>query len=111
MAVRKIRRSTLRALAFTIIPQPILDSLRREAVEMAKTADVVIYIGGLNKNGFQDCESSDRREYNLPWGQDRSQFFEALQFFYGAGERGLLVRDVELHNLFAAGNPRRGFAI
>ena len=54
-----------------IIPQPILDSLRREAVEMAKTADVVIYIGGLNKNGFQDCESSDRREYNLPWGQDR----------------------------------------
>ena len=32
-----------------IIPQPILDSLRREAVEMAKTADVVIYIGGLNK--------------------------------------------------------------
>ncbi|MDE6581999.1 MAG: glycoside hydrolase family 3 C-terminal domain-containing protein, partial [Duncaniella sp.] len=31
----------------------------------------VIYIGGLNKNGFQDCESTDRREYNLPWGQDR----------------------------------------
>lgn len=53
------------------IPQETLDSLRREAVDMAKNADVVIYIGGLNKNGFQDCESSDRREYNLPWGQDR----------------------------------------
>lgn len=28
-------------------------------------------IGGLNKNGFQDCESTDRREYNLPWNQDK----------------------------------------
>ena len=53
-----------------LIPAEILDSLRREAVAMAKDADVVIYIGGLNKNGFQDCESTDRREYNLPWGQD-----------------------------------------
>ncbi len=54
-----------------IIPQDELDALRREAVELAKDADVVIYIGGLNKNAFQDCESTDRREYNLPWGQDR----------------------------------------
>jgi len=54
-----------------IIPQAELDSLRRQAVEMARNADAVIYIGGLNKNGFQDCEASDRREYNLPWGQDR----------------------------------------
>lgn len=54
-----------------IIPDAILDSLRREAVAMAKDADVVIYIGGLNKNGFQDCESTDRREYNLPWNQDK----------------------------------------
>lgn len=53
-----------------LIPQATLDSLRREAVTMAKDADVVIYIGGLNKNGFQDCEASDRREYNLPWNQD-----------------------------------------
>lgn len=53
-----------------VIPQATLDSLREEAVAMAKDADVVIYIGGLNKNAFQDCESSDRREYNLPWGQD-----------------------------------------
>lgn len=53
-----------------LIPQATLDSLRRQAVAMAKDADVVIYIGGLNKNGFQDCEASDRREYNLPWNQD-----------------------------------------
>lgn len=54
-----------------IIPDEILDSLRNEAVTMARDADVVIYIGGLNKNGFQDCESTDRREYNLPWNQDK----------------------------------------
>lgn len=54
-----------------IIPQATLDSLRNEAVELARKADVVIFVGGLNKNGFQDCESTDRREYNLPWGQDR----------------------------------------
>lgn len=54
-----------------IIPQATLDSLRAEAVALAKDADAVIYIGGLNKNAYQDCESSDRREYNLPWGQDR----------------------------------------
>lgn len=53
-----------------IIPAGTLDSLRREAIAMAREADVVIYIGGLNKNAFQDCESTDRREYNLPWGQD-----------------------------------------
>lgn len=59
-----------------IIPAEVLDSLRNKAVALAKNADVVIYIGGLNKNGFQDCESTDRREYNLPWGQD--QLIEAL---------------------------------
>ena len=53
-----------------IIPEAILDSLRTEAVAMAKDADFVIYIGGLNKNAYQDCESTDRREYNLPWNQD-----------------------------------------
>ena len=54
-----------------IIPQVTLDSLHQEAVAMAKEAEVVIYIGGLNKNDYQDCESTDRREYNLPWGQDQ----------------------------------------
>lgn len=54
-----------------IIPQPVQDSLRAEAVAMAKDADVVIYIGGLNKNAWQDCESTDRREYELPFGQNQ----------------------------------------
>lgn len=53
-----------------IIPEEELEAFRREAVDMAADADVVIYIGGLNKNSYQDCESTDRREYNLPWGQD-----------------------------------------
>lgn len=48
-----------------------LDALRRKAVEAARRADTVIYIGGLNKNAFQDCESTDRRDFNLPWGQNR----------------------------------------
>ncbi len=54
-----------------IIPQEEQDRLRAEAVAMAKDADVVIYIGGLNKNSWQDCESTDRREYELPFGQNR----------------------------------------
>lgn len=54
-----------------VIPQATLDSLRNTAVKLASNADAVIYIGGLNKNAFQDCESTDRKSYNLPWGQDR----------------------------------------
>lgn len=53
-----------------VIAQELSDSLRREAVDMAGNADVVIYIGGLNKNAWQDCESTDRESYNLPFGQD-----------------------------------------
>lgn len=53
------------------IPQEVQDKLRAEAVAMAKDADVIIYIGGLNKNAWQDCESTDRREYELPFGQNR----------------------------------------
>ncbi|MCM1491355.1 MAG: glycoside hydrolase family 3 C-terminal domain-containing protein [Muribaculum sp.] len=53
-----------------IIPQSTLDSLRKAAVAAAPGYDAVIYVGGLNKNGWQDCESTDRRGYNLPWGQD-----------------------------------------
>ena len=51
------------------IPQAIQDSLRAEAVAMAKEADVVIFVGGLNKNHQQDCEAGDREEYGLPFGQ------------------------------------------
>ena len=51
------------------IPQAVTDSLRRQAVDMAREADLVVFIGGLNKNHSQDCESSDREEYGLPFGQ------------------------------------------
>jgi len=46
------------------------ESLRQEAVEQAKNADLVIYIGGLNKEEGQDCESRDRRDMSLPFGQN-----------------------------------------
>ena len=53
------------------IPEAVQAKLRNEAVEMAKDADVVIYVGGLNKNAWQDCESTDRREYELPYNQNQ----------------------------------------
>ncbi len=50
--------------------------LRNEAVEKAKQADLVLYIGGLNKNHFQDCEGGDRRSFHLDFNQD--ELIEAL---------------------------------
>ena len=50
--------------------------LTAEAVEKAKQADVVIFFGGLNKSGFQDCEGHDRKHYELPYGQN--ELIEAL---------------------------------
>jgi beta-glucosidase len=47
-----------------------LVALRAQAVEQAKTADVVIFIGGLNKNEGQDCEGNDRNTLSLPYEQD-----------------------------------------
>ena len=47
------------------------DSLLNAAVETARTADVVVFVGGLNKNHFQDCEGADRKAYELPFGQDK----------------------------------------
>ena len=52
------------------VKQSTLDSLRQDAVAKAKEADLVIYIGGLNKNHFQDCEGGDRLSYHLDFGQD-----------------------------------------
>lgn len=53
------------------LPQSLYDSLRNDAVEKAKLADCVIYVGGLNKNHTQDCEGGDREFYHLPFGQDQ----------------------------------------
>ncbi len=41
-----------------------------EAVSVARDADVVIFVGGLNKAANQDCEDSDRTGLGLPYGQD-----------------------------------------
>lgn len=46
------------------------DSLRKVAVETAMNADVVLFIGGLNKSHKQDCENGDREGLGLPFGQD-----------------------------------------
>lgn len=47
-----------------------LDAMREEAVKAAKEADVVIFIGGLNKNEGQDSEGADRKGLELSYGQD-----------------------------------------
>ena len=47
------------------------DELIAEAVQVAKEADLVIFVGGLNKSAGQDCEDSDRASLSLPYGQDR----------------------------------------
>ena len=44
--------------------------LTAEAVEKAREADVVIFIGGLNKSDHQDCEGHDRLSYDLPYAQN-----------------------------------------
>lgn len=46
------------------------DSLKEAAVELAGRSDIVLFIGGLNKNHKQDCENSDREGLGLPFGQD-----------------------------------------
>ena len=44
--------------------------LTAEAVEKARQADVVIFVGGLNKSDHQDCEGHDRQSYDLPYAQN-----------------------------------------
>ena len=46
------------------------DSLKQEALKQAKEADLIIFIGGMNKNHRQDCEDGDREDYHLSYGQD-----------------------------------------
>ncbi len=46
------------------------EELIAEAVAVAKEADYVIFIGGLNKSAHQDCEDADRKELGLSYGQD-----------------------------------------
>ncbi len=53
------------------------DSLLHAAVELAKTADLVFFVGGLNKNYYQDCESGDRKSLSLPFDEDK--LIESIQ--------------------------------
>ncbi len=54
-----------------VVPSSLdADSLRRIALETAREADMVLFIGGLNKNHKQDCENGDREGLGLPFGQD-----------------------------------------
>ena len=46
------------------------EQLIAEAVAVAKDADYVIFVGGLNKDNHQDCEDSDRAGLELPYNQD-----------------------------------------
>jgi uncharacterized protein len=45
-------------------------ALKNQAVNVAKDADVVLFLGGLSKDRYQDSEGSDRTDYNLPFGQN-----------------------------------------
>lgn len=67
-------------------------SLIAEATELARRADAVVFVGGLNKTGRQDCEGDDRRSLSLPYGQDA--LIEAL----AAANKRLVVVNI-------SGNP------
>ncbi len=62
------------------------EELRAEAVAKAQKADVVIFVGGLNKSGNQDCEGVDRLQYELPYGQD-----EVIEALYQANPNLVVV--------------------
>lgn len=47
-----------------------------DAVKVAREADAVIFIGGLNKSDHQDAEGVDRLQYELPY--DQNKVIEAL---------------------------------
>lgn len=54
-----------------VLPSPYdADSLKIEAIKVARKADIVLFIGGLSKSHLQDCEGDDRKQYKLPFGQE-----------------------------------------
>ncbi|HIW66470.1 MAG TPA: glycoside hydrolase family 3 C-terminal domain-containing protein [Candidatus Alistipes intestinipullorum] len=52
-------------------PQYDNAKLRKEAIALAAVSDVVLFIGGLNHNRYQDSEAFDRESYQLPYGQEQ----------------------------------------
>jgi beta-glucosidase len=61
-------------------------ALAERAVAAAKMADVVIYVGGLNKMPGGDCEGRDRKDFKLPYGQD-----ELIQKIEAANKKTVVV--------------------
>lgn len=51
-------------------PPRSAQELADQAVAVAKAADAVIFVGGLNHDLGFDCESRDRADLKLPYGQD-----------------------------------------
>ncbi|MCD8211168.1 MAG: glycoside hydrolase family 3 C-terminal domain-containing protein [Prevotella sp.] len=54
----------------TNVTQLQADSLRDEAVKLSKASDLIIIVGGLSKDRYQDDEGYDRLSYGLPFGQN-----------------------------------------
>ena len=50
--------------------EAVNDSLKIEAIKAATHTDLILYIGGMNKSLYQDCEGVDRQSYNIPYNQD-----------------------------------------
>ncbi len=71
--------------AFTPTTTPANEELSSNAVEAAKAADVVIYVGGLNHD-TGDAEGGDRRDLKLPGGQD-----DLLQKIIAANPKTVVV--------------------
>ena len=53
-----------------VVAPEVNERLKAEALAKAKEADLIIYIGGMNKNHRQDCENGDREGYDLSFGQN-----------------------------------------
>ena len=60
--------------------------LAERAVAAAKSADAVIYIGGLNHDKGFDCEGADRADMKLPYSQD-----ELIQKIVAANPKTVVV--------------------
>ncbi len=69
--------------------------LAERAIAAAKSADAVIYIGGLNHDRGFDCEGADRADMKLPYGQD-----ELVSKIVAANPKTIVVLEgtmVEMH--------------
>ncbi len=74
-------------LADRVIPEPYDNAeLKKEAVAVAAASDVVLFIGGLNHNRYQDSEAFDRASYELPYGPE-----ELLEAILDVNENVVLV--------------------